>query len=61
MTMDDDDKDICNAIRDAALDQICAGLRRMGIPEAKITEARKLCVEQNSDRPLLDLVKGRRP
>lgn len=57
--MTDDDKDIINAVRDTALDQLCAGLRRMGIPEHQITEARRQAIERDDDKPLLDLVRPR--
>lgn len=48
-------KIVLDAVRDTALDQMCAGLRAVGIPEAKIKEARKQAIEQNSDKPLLAL------
>lgn len=58
-TKDEEDEMIA-AVRDTVLDQLCAGLRRMGnIPEAKIIEARKQCVAQDSDAPLLALVRRR--
>lgn len=63
--MTDDDKDddinleIGGSIRDMALDQMCAGLRAVGIAEDKIAAARKQAVEQNSDKPMLDLFKQR--
>lgn len=53
-------QDIAAAVRNTALEQICAGLRRMGITEDEIAKTRKLCVEQGTDTPLLDLAKQHR-
>lgn len=52
---DDDMNEMINAVRDTALDQMCAGLRAVGIAEDKIAAARKQAIEQNSDKPLLAL------
>lgn len=58
--MNDDDREIGKAVRDAALDQMCTGLRNLGIAEDKIAAARKQAIEQNSDKPMLALFKQRR-
>ena len=49
--------DLGSAIKNTALDQMCNGLRKMGVPEADIQKARKEADQQNSDRPLLELAK----
>lgn len=57
MTEEDMD-DLGAAVRDTAIEQICAGLRRLGIPEAEITKATDKAKRTNSDAPLLELARN---
>jgi len=48
---------ISGSVRDMALDQMCDGLRALGMDEAKIMAARAECIKFNSDKPLLELAR----
>ena len=49
--------DVIGSVRDMALDQMCAGLRQLGVDDVKIATARAECVKLNSDKPLLELAR----
>ncbi len=46
------------AVRDVALEQTAAGVRRLGASESAIAKAKAECIAQNSDAPLIALAKS---
>jgi len=55
----DEAKELGEAVRDTALNQMADGLRSVGVSDDEIATARALCVEQNSDKPFVELFRKR--
>ena len=55
---DDFSNIVAEEIREAAIAQMCAGLLRFGVEEAKVKAAADEARRTNSDKPLMELMKG---
>lgn len=54
----DEMRELCSDVRDKALEQLCEGLQKVGVPQDQIDKAKAEAIKINSDEPLVALMRN---